>query len=148
MDLRAKLAVALLFLLVVPFVVVTTIQADRTMMVMVGDLADSGGTLINLVFEQIRMELADQNGDSIVLLRGNRSVRIFLQSSRAFSKGVVYVRIDKLDGTPIISEPEGQVTGSVPPFSLLEAEKSWWLPVRLGGLWGTRTYELSRTIDF
>jgi signal transduction histidine kinase len=149
MDLRAKLAIALLLLLVVPFVVVTTIQADRTMTVMVGGLADSGGALINQTFEQIRTVLADQNGDPIVLLRGDRRVRGFLQSARAFSKGVVYIRIETLDRTPIISEPEGEVTGSVPPFSLLEAEsESWWLPVRLWVLWGKRNYELSRTIDF
>ena len=58
MDLRAKLAIALLFLLVVRFVVVTTVQIDRTMTVMAGDLADSGNVLINQTFEQIRTALS------------------------------------------------------------------------------------------
>src|SRR6266849_4743565 len=51
MDLRAKLAIALLILLVVPFVVVTTVQVDRTMTVMARDLDDSGNVLINRTFD-------------------------------------------------------------------------------------------------
>src|SRR6266851_7993569 len=104
MDLRAKLAIALLFLLVVPFVVVTTVQVDRTMTVnMAGDLADSGNVLINQTFEQIRTALSAQNGDPVTLLRGDLRLQSFLRSSQAFGKGVVYVRVEKLDGTPIVS---------------------------------------------
>ena len=149
MDLRAKLAIALLLLLVVPFVVVTTVQVDRTMTVMAGDLADSGNVLINQTFEQIRTALSVQNGDPVTLLRGDLRLQSFLWSSRAFGKGVVYVRVEKLDGTPIISAAEGAVTGSAPPFSLLETDlESWWPPTKLRALWEKRTYELSRTIDF
>ncbi len=149
MDLRAKLAIALLFLLVVPFVVVTTVQIDRTMTVMAGDLADSGNVLINQTFEQIRTALSVQNGDPVALLRGDPRLQSFLRSSQAFGKGVVYVRIEKLDGTPIIAAAEGAVTEAAPPFSLLETDlESWWLPTKLRALWERRTYELSRTIDF
>src|SRR6266851_4581555 len=149
MDLRAKLAIALLFLLVVPFVVVTTVQVDRTMTVMAGDLADSGYVLINQTFEQIRTALSAQNGDPVTLLRGDLRLQSFLRSSQAFGKGVVYVRIEKLDGTPIITGTEGAVMGSAPPFSLLETDlESWWPPTKLRALWERRTYELSRTIDF
>jgi signal transduction histidine kinase len=149
MDLRAKLAIALLFLLVVPFVVVTTVQVDRTMTVMAGDLADSGNVLINQTFEQIRTALSVQNGDPVTLLRGDLRLQSFLRSSQAFGKGVVYVRVEKLDGTPIITAAEGAVTGSAPPFSLLETDlKSWWPPTKLRALWEKRTYELSKRIDF
>src|SRR5712692_10612016 len=151
MDLRAKLAIALLFLLVVPFVVVTTVQIDRTMTVMAGDLADSGNVLINQTFEQIRTALSVQNGDPVALLPGDPRLQSFLRSSQAFGKGVVYVRIEKLDGTPIITGTEGAVTGSgsAPPFSLLETDlESWWPPTKLRALWEKRTYELSRRIDF
>ncbi len=62
---------------------------------------------------------------------------------------MVYVRIEKLDGTPILTGAENAVTGSAPPFSLLETDlESWWLPTKLQALWEKRTYELSRTIDF
>jgi PAS domain-containing protein len=149
MDLRAKLAIALLFLLVVPFVVVTTVQIDRTITVMAVDLADSGNVLINQAFEQIRTALSVQNGDPLALLPGDPRLQSFLRSSQAFGKGVVYVRIEKLDGTPIITGTEGAVTGAAPPFSLLETDlESWWPPTKLRALWERRTYELSRTIDF
>jgi len=135
--------------LVVPFVVVTTVQVDRTMTVMAGDLADSGYVLINQTFEQIRTALSAQNGDPVTLLRGDLRLQSFLRSSQAFGKGVVYVRIEKLDGTPIITGTEGAVTGSAPPFSLLETDlESWWPPTKLRALWEKRTYELSRRIDF
>jgi hypothetical protein len=78
MDLRAKLAIALLLLLVVPFVVVTTVQVDRTMTVMAGDLADSGNVLINQTFEQIRTALSVQNGDPVTLLRRDLRLQSFL----------------------------------------------------------------------
>src|SRR5260370_10861870 len=150
MDLRAKLAIALLLLLVVPFVVVTTVQVDRTMTVMAGDLADSGNVLINQTFEQIRTAwLSAQNGDTVTPIREDLRLQSFLRSSQAFGKGVVYVRIEKLDGTPIITTAEGAVTGAAPPFSLLETElESWWLPTKLRALWEKRTYELSRPIVF
>lgn len=149
MDLRAKLALALLLLLVVPFVVVTTVQVDRTMTVMAGDLADSGNVLINQTFEQIRTALSEQNGDPVTLLRGDRRLQSFLRSSQAFGKGVVYVRVEKLDGTPIVTAAEGAVTGSAPPFSLLETDlESSWPPTKLRALWEKRTYELSKSIDF
>src|SRR5216683_174267 len=149
MDLRAKLAIALVILLVVPFVVVTTVQVDRTITVMAGDLADSDYVLINQTFEQIRTALSVQNGDPVALLRGDPRLQSFLRSSQAFGKGVVYVRVEKLDGTPIIAAAEDAVTGSAPPFSLLETNlESWWLPTKLRALWEKRTYELNKRIDF
>lgn len=147
MDLRAKLAIALLLLLVLPFLI-TTVQIDHTMTVMVGDLADSGDLLINQAFEQIRAALAHEQGDPAAVMRGDGRLRELLRSSQAFSKGVVHVRIEQLDGKPLISEPAEVAVTAAPPFSLLEMDtSSWWLPTKLRSLWEPRTFEMSRAIE-
>ncbi len=148
MDLRAKLAIALLLLLVLPFVVVTTVQIDRTMTVMIGNLADSGDFLINQAFEQIRTALAHAEGDPMAVLRENQRLQELLRLAQAFSKGVVYIRIEQIDGTPIIGEPAGVSAPVPPPFSVLRAETaSWWLPTKLRSLWRGPTFEMSRVIE-
>ena len=148
MYLRAKLVTVLLLLLVLPFVAVTTLQIDRTMTVMVENLADSGDLLINQGFEQIRAALAHPGGDPIALMRKDERLRDFLRSSQAFSKGVVYVRIEEPNGTPIAGEPADAAATAAPPFSRLREEcASWWPPMKLRALWERRTFEMSRGIE-
>ena len=146
MDLRGKLVTVLLVLLVLPFVAVTTLEIDRTINVMVDDLADSGELLINQGFEQIRESLAHPSADPITTLRQDERLRDLLRSSQAFSKGVVYVRIEQPNGMLIVGEPADAT--SSPPFSQLrDALVSWWPPTKVHALWGQRTYEMSRMVQ-
>ena len=148
MYVRAKLVAVLLLLLVLPFIAVTTLEIDRTMTVMLANLADSGELLMNQGFEQIRAALAYPDNDPIAALRKDERLQSLLSSSRAFSKGVVYVRIDDLKGSPIVAEPADAGTTAAPPFSLLREEcASWWPPTKLRALWRRRTYEMSRLIE-
>ena len=148
MDLRAKLVTVLLVLLVLPFIAVTTLEIDRTMGVMVDNLSDSGDLLINQGFEQIRSALAHPSADPIATLRQDERLHDLLRSSQAFSKGVIYVRIEEPDGKLIVGEPADAPAANAPPFSQLrDALASWWPPTKFHSLWGQRTFEMSRVIN-
>jgi signal transduction histidine kinase len=152
MGLRAKLTVGLLLLLVLPILAVSALEIDRTMTVMVGDLEQSGLFLINQTFEQIRDALSHSAAQPAAVLHHDERLRAFLDSSQALGKGVVYVRIEKLDGAVILDAGAGTQTGSAQannaPFQALKDKVSaWWPPARIGALWGERTYEISRTVE-
>ena len=151
MDLRARLAAIFLLLLVLPFVAISAIQIDRTAAVMVGDLADSGDLLINQAFEQIRRVLTHTAGDPAAAMRADAALATLLESSQAFGKGVVYARIEALDGAPIVapaSDPPPAAVAATPPFSELRAAlASWWPPSRIDAIAGDHTYEMSRAIN-
>ena len=103
MDLRGKLATIFLVLLVLPFIAVSAFQIDRTMQVMVDDLAESGKLIANQAFEQIREGLAHATGDPIAAIRADEPLRALLDSSQAFGSGVVYARVEAIDGTDIVA---------------------------------------------
>ncbi|MBF6560424.1 MAG: HAMP domain-containing protein [Candidatus Binataceae bacterium] len=151
MDLRAKLAIIFLLLLMLPFVLMSMIQVDRSMTVMVDDLADSGTLITNQAFEQIRQAIAQTPGDPEAAIRNDPAVAALLNSSQAFGKGVVYARIERLDGTPIVtaqSDATGAAIASTPPFDDLRVALGSWSPfAHIGALWGAHTYELSRVVN-
>ena len=64
MDLRAKLAIVFLGILVPPFLAVSVVQVDHSMGTMVEDLGDSGTLLADQAFEQIRSALASATNAS------------------------------------------------------------------------------------
>jgi signal transduction histidine kinase len=150
MELRTKLATIFLVLLVLPFIAVSAFQIDRTMRVMVDDLADSGRLIANQAFEQIRDALAHSQGDPIAALRSDPPLLALLDSSQAFGTGVVYARVEAIDGTPIVaahSEPSVAAVVDTPPFDALLAELSSWWPInRIRAVWGAHTYEISRVV--
>lgn len=150
MELRGKLATIFLVLLVLPFVAVSAFQIDRTMQVMVNDLAYSGGLIANQAFEQIREALAHSQGDPIAAMRSDAPLFALLDSSQAFGTGVVYARVEAIDGTPIVAahaEPSVATVAATPPFDALRAELSSWWPInRIRAVWGTHTYEISRVV--
>lgn len=151
MGLRTKLAAAFLFVLVVTIVVVSGLEIDRTVKVMVGGLHDSGALLINQTFEQIRTALRNSNRDPIDTLRQDRRLREFLESSRAFGRGVVYARIERPDGSVVVSGDEGPGASDgqrFSPFAELEgAVDVWWPLAAIGALWGDRTFEMSHQVE-
>ncbi len=151
MGLRAKLAAIFLLLLVLPIVAVSALEIDRTLAVMVNDLADSGTLLINQTFEQIRMVLRRASHDPATALRKDRGLLALLNSSQAFSKGVVYVGVESRDGSIIVGSRAGlrSAAAQAPaPFEVLERQASaWWPPSRIRAVWNERTYEISRRVD-
>src|ERR1700722_14094165 len=103
MEFRGKLATIFLILLVLPFVAVSAFQIDRTMQVMVDDMADSGRLIADQAFERIRDALAHSQGDPMAALRTDGPLSALLDSSQAFGAGVVYARVESVDGTPIVT---------------------------------------------
>ena len=127
MSLRAKFAAIFLLLLIAPIIAVTALELDRTIAVMVEDLGDSASLLIDLTFEQVRGAASGASADAITALRGSHSLQALIESAQAFGKGVVYLRVEKLDGTIIASEPVASLgrsgfVGAPPPFGDLRGD--------------------------
>ena len=89
MGLRVKFAIIFLVLLIVPVSVVSAIEIDRRMAVMVDDLADSGSLIINQAFEQIRSLLASAPDDPAAVLEGPKR-------GRSVPKVLTIAEVDKL----------------------------------------------------
>lgn len=150
MGLRSKLAIAFLGLLMAVVFAIGAIQINRTMKLMIGDLAASGDLLTGQAYEQMRVTLSSAHGDPLTALAHDASLRALLDSYRAFGKGVAYARIESPDGSVIIATPESPGAPAVPPvqsFENLQAETSSWLRMtRVFLLWGDSTYEMRREI--
>jgi hypothetical protein len=102
MDLRAKLAIVFLGIIVLPFLVVSVAQVDHSMGTMVEHLGDTGKLLADQTFEQIRFALAgttsSKTADLVSVLRKAPSLSPFVSSSQALANGVVYARVEDLNG--------------------------------------------------
>jgi signal transduction histidine kinase len=150
MDLRAKLAIVFLAILVLPLLAVSFVQVDHSMGTMVDDLNSSGTLLADQAFEQIRSALANAPAGSNLQsdLGKDQALAEFLSSSQAFGEGVVYARIDDNNGSPIASAE--QVSGqdvAAAPFAELRDQVSAWSPwTRIHALWNERTYEIRRVV--
>src|SRR5579863_306040 len=153
MSLREKFAAIFLLLLIAPIIAVTAPELDRTIAVMVEDLGDSASLLIDLTFEQVRGAASGASADMITALRGSHSLQALIGSAQAFGKGVVYLRIEKLDGTIIAGEPVASLgrsgfAGAPPSFGDLQAiANEWWPLGAIRALWASHTYEIDRHND-
>jgi signal transduction histidine kinase/HAMP domain-containing protein len=152
MDLRAKLAIVFVAILVLPFLAVSVVQVDHSMGTMIEDLGNSGTLLADQAFEQIRSALADATGNNASDLQSELSkdqpLAAFLSSSQAFGKGVVYARVDDMRGNPIT--PGGQANskdaGGVAFAELRQQVTSWSPWTRINSVWNQRTYEIHRVV--
>jgi len=130
----------------VPFVAVTILQVDRTINVMVADLEATGNLLIGQVFEQIRRDLNSSQPDPVAALRADSLLAALLRSWLAFGPGVVYARLETLDGQTIAGSPKTN-TSEPPGFSVLQREAaSWWPSAPIAAVWGKRTYEMNPVV--
>src|SRR5215469_2306869 len=145
MGLRAKFAAILLLLLILPIAAITVLQIDRTIAVMVDDLADSAALLIDLTFEQMRATSAGE--DSVMTLRNNSALKSFIEAAHAFGKGVVYVRVEKLDGAIILGSRAGDPAATPSFYDLRRMSGGWWPVGRIRALWAVRTYDMSRFVE-
>jgi signal transduction histidine kinase/HAMP domain-containing protein len=150
MDLRAKLAIVFLAILVLPFLAVSMFQVDHSMSTMVDDLGKSGTLLADQAFEQIRSALGDASAGTNLQseLTNDQALKAFLSSSQAFGEGVVYARVDDMNGMPIASaEQVDGKQGAAAPFNELLNQADAWSPwTRIHALWNERTYEISRVV--
>jgi PAS domain-containing protein len=150
MSLRAKFAAIFLVLLLVPIVSATAFEIDRTMDVMVNGLGSSANLLMAQAFEQMRAIPDLAGADVAGALHGDPALTAFIESSQAFGKGVVYVRIEKLDGTILLGAGAGapRPASIAPPFEQLQSIAAGWWPIsKIFALWTPRTYELSRAVE-
>jgi signal transduction histidine kinase len=147
MGLRAKIAAIFVPLLVAAVLAVSATEINHAMRVMVDDLGDSGSVLVNQSFEQIRTALANGHGDPAATLRGDRALAAFLASSNAFGKGVVYVRVETLDGTLIAGTPPADGAKARPFEQLSQAAARWSPLARIRPLWGEHVYEISAPVE-
>jgi signal transduction histidine kinase len=149
MGFRGKLALAFAALLIVAVTAISALEFERTVRMMVSNLGDSGVSLANQIFEQMRFALGRPQANPIQVLRNDPAISSSLRSAQAFTKGVVYARIEGADGILIAGTPLG-ATDAIPvrPFEQLSGQVGGWWPMgQLRSLWGERTYEISRPIE-
>ena len=153
MSLRAKFAAVFLLLLIAPIIAVTELELDRTIAVMVEDLGDTASLLIDLTFEQVRGAASGGGQDALAALRNSHPLRSFIESTQAFGKGVVYLRVEEPDGTIVAGEPAMRIGTSgfadaPPPFDDLQAIANGWWPLgAIRALWAAHNYEMNRVVQ-
>lgn len=149
MSLRTKFAAVFLVLLILPIVATTAVEIDRTMAAMVDELGDTAALLVAQTFEQVRLMPAAANGGVLAAMRADRALRAFTEASQAFGKGIVYVRIEKLDGTIILGGGgKRRDPRTAPQFDgLRRVVAQGWPLSRIRALWTPRTFEMSRALE-
>jgi signal transduction histidine kinase len=145
MRLRRRFELAFLLLLVVPFLAVTILQVDRTINVMVSDRELTGTLLIEQIFGQVSAALKSAQPDPLAALRADPSLDAFMVRSAAFAPGVVYARLETLDGKKVVGL--GNAAAQPPAFAILKREAaSWWPWAPIASVWRNRTYDMSRAV--
>lgn len=150
MGFRGKLALVFASLLIVAVTAISALEFERTTRMMVSNLSDAGVSLANQVFEQMRVALTQHHGDPIATLRNDPAISSSLRSAQAFTKGVVYARIEGIDGSLIAGTPLGSPSDSIPirPFEELSGQVGGRFPMgQLRSLFGDRVYEISRPVE-
>lgn len=150
MGLRAKLTLVFAAILILAVAAISSLEFERAVRTTVSNLGDLGNSLINQTFEQMRAALGQFHGDPTQILRNDDAIAVSLKSAQAFTKGVMYARIEAPDGTVIVGTPvttDDPSTG-VRPFDELVAESdAWWPLSRLKPLWRGSIYEISRPVE-
>jgi len=152
MRLNAKLASSFLLLLTVAIIAVSAIEADRTLDLMVGELATSGDLIAKQIFEQMRATLGRSNGeDPTALLRHDPSLQTLLDSSLAFGQTTVTIRVIDANGNVIVAAADAPVQSKSRPLAPIERVQraaASWVPLRLvPELWKDQVYGISRPVE-
>ncbi len=147
MGLRAKFAAIFLLLLILPIAATALLEIDRTMAVMIDDLADSAALLIDLTSEQVRATSAPAGENTIVTLRQNSALASFIDAAQTLGRGVVYVRVEKLDGTVILGPRTGDPATTLTFYDLHRMSGGWLPTAGIRALWAVRTYDMSRVVE-
>ena len=151
MQLRARLALIALLLMLVPTVALSVISLDSRISTMIDGMARSTDFMIAQIFEQVRLALSQGDSDVPHALRGSEPLRKLLDSTVAFGPAVVSAQIVANDGTVIVAangDGEGKPALNLPLVRELDEQASQWLLFRsLPSLLTAKVYEARRRID-
>ena len=86
MGFRGKLALVFASLLIFAVSAISVMEFERTTRLMVSNLSDTGVSLADQVFEQMRVSLSQPQADPVAALRNDPSISSSLRSAQAFSK--------------------------------------------------------------
>jgi signal transduction histidine kinase len=149
MGFRGKLALVFAWLLILAVTAISAVEFERTTRMMVSNLNDTGVSLTNQIFEQMRVALG-QPGDPLATLRNDPAISSSLRSAQAFTKGVVYARVEAIDGSVIAGTPLPSPVDSIEirPFEQLSGPIGGWFPLsQLRSLLGDQVYEINRPVE-
>ena len=152
MKLNAKLASSFLLLLIAAIIAVSVIEADRTLELMVGELATSGDLVANQIFEQMRASLArSRNEDPVAVLSHDSSLQTLLDSSLAFGQTTVGIRVIGANGKDIVraaNSPDEPKSRPLAPIEKIQSAAASWMPLRLvPELWKDQVYGIRRPVE-
>src|SRR5579863_10546869 len=151
MQLRARLALVALALILVPIIAMSLISLDSRIDTMVVDMSRSTDFMIEQIFEQVRLALEQGDGDVAAKLKGSEPVRKALDSTVDFGPGVVTAALVGTDGTIIVAahgEGEGRSALNMPSIAKLDADASrWMLFASLPNLLTSKVYEARRRVE-
>jgi len=140
-----------LVLMLVPTVALSLITLDSRIGGMVDNMSRQTDFMIEQIFEQVRVALAQGGGDVPGALRGSQPLRKLLDSTVAFGPAVVAAQIVGSDGTVIVAangDGEGQPELTLPSVTELEDQASRWLLfTSLPGLLTAKVYEARRRVE-
>jgi signal transduction histidine kinase len=151
MQLRARLALMALVLMLVPTIVLSLISVDSRVGTMVDDMSRSTDFMISQIFEQVRLALSEGNGDVAATLHGSEPLRKLLDSTVAFGPAVVAASIVGKNGNVIVAangDGEGKPALNLPSVRELDEQASRWLLfTSLPSLLTAKVYEARRRVD-
>ncbi len=151
MQLRARLALMALVLMLVPTIAMSIISLDSRISTMVDGMSKSTDLMIAQIFEQVRLALYQGNGDVTTVLRNSQPVRTLLDSTVAFGPAVVTASIIGKDGTVIVAahgDGEGQPALNMPSVAELDEQASRWLLfTSIPNLLTAKVYEARRQVE-
>ena len=151
MQLRARLALLALALMLVPTIALSIISLDYRIGEMVDDMSHSTDFMIAQIFEQVRLALAQSSGDVPTALRSSDSLRKALDATVAFGPDVVAASIVGSDGNVIVAangDGEGRPALNLPSVKELDDQASQWLLfTSLPSLLTAKVYEARRGVD-
>src|ERR1700733_5609993 len=151
MQLRARLALLALALMLVPTIALSIISLDYRIGEMVDDMSHSTDFMIAQIFEQVRLALAQSSGDVPTALRSSESLRKALDATVAFGPAVVAASIVGNDGNVIVAangDGEGRPALNLPSVKELDDQASQWLLfTSLPSLLTAKVYEARRGVD-
>ena len=151
MQLRVRLALVALALMLVPIIAMSLISLDSRIDTMVVDLSRSTDFMTEQIFEQVRLALEQGNGNVAANLKKSEPVRKVLDSTVDFGPGVVTASLIGNDGAIIVAahgEGEGRPALNMPSISKLDAYGSRWiLFASLPNLLTSQVYEARRRVE-
>jgi signal transduction histidine kinase len=151
MQLRARLALMALVLMLVPTIALSIITLDSRISGMVENTSRSTDFMIAQIFEQVRAALSQGGTDVAGELRKSDSLRKMLESTVAFGPAVVDAQIVGNDGTVIVAangDGEGKPELTLPSVSELDDQASrWFLFSSLPSLLTSKVYEARRRVE-